>query len=303
MKSTNYILASAALMLALGSCSESEEIYIEPVAATVTADINTAITRASGATWANEDAIGISTATADTKTTYTNKKYVTTDNGQTFSHDGGKETGIFFKDSKKVKFSAYYPFSGTEGTSAGTIEIDTRDQSKQGAFDFLYATSEEEADHDNPNIKFTFTHKMTKLTLQVKVEKESGFTEEALETISYSLGGLKHDGQFNTETGAVSLKEDAEAAGDWTLANGTTSSSDRGLDIYDMILCPQTNTGLQFKATVGTESFYCTLTPALAEGTSYTYNITVKKTGLTVSTCDINDWTTGTSGNVNAEMQ
>lgn len=303
MKSTNYILASAALMLALASCSDKEELYIDPVAATVTGNITTELTRADGATWQSGDAIGISTATTDTKTQYSNMKYVTSDNGSTFTHDGGMESGIFFKDAKKVKFSAYYPFGGTEGNTRGTITVDTSDQSDQADYDFLYAESGE-ADHDSPNIQFTFAHVMTKLTLQVTIDETSGFTTSALKNVSYSLGGLKHKVEFNTATGAVGFASDAAAVSDWTLANGTTSS-DGGAEIYTMILGPQTVTGLEFKATIGGEEFFCTLTPGLAAGTSYTYNITVKKTGLAVSNCTITDWASGsqTPGNATAEMQ
>lgn len=304
MKSTNYILASAALMLSLVSCSDNEEIYIDPVAATVTGNIATELTRASGATWQSGDAIGISTATTDTKTQYSNMKYVISDNVDTFTHDSGMESGIFFKDAKKVKFSAYYPFSGTEGTDRGIITIDTRNQPNQTAYDFLYAESGE-ADHDNPNIGFTFAHVMTKLTLQVAIDKTSGFTQTALQQVSFTLDGLKHDGQFNTASGEVATISDATAVSAWTLANGSTSS-DGGADIYDMILCPQTVAGgLTFTATIGGENFYCTLSPALAAGTSYTYKITVKKTGLAVSECTITDWNpdSQTPGSATAEMQ
>lgn len=302
MKSTNYILASAALMLALASCSDKEELYIDPVAATVTGNITT--TRADGATWQSGDAIGISTMTGDTKTSYSNMKYVTSDNGTTFTHEGGMESGIFFKDPKKVKFSAYYPFGGNEKTARGTITVDTKVQSNQKDYDFLYAESNE-ADHNAPEIKFTFAHVMTKLTLQVTIDKTSGFTASALEDVSYTLGGLKHKVEFNTASGEVGFASDATEVSDWTLENGTPSS-DGGAEIYTMILGPHTdNSGLTFTATIGGENFYCTLTPGLVAGTSYTYNITVKKTGLVLSECTITDWApdSQTPGNATAEMK
>ena len=57
-----------------------------------------------------------------------------------------------------------------------------------------------------------------------------------------------------------------------------------------MILYPQQNASLTFKATINGKDYTCELTPALAAATSYTYNITVKKTKLEVSNCDIADW-------------
>ena len=69
-----------------------------------------------------------------------------------------------------------------------------------------------------------------------------------------------------------------------------------------MIFYPQTGASLTFRAAIGGQNYTCTLTPALAAATSYTYNITVKKTELTVSGCTITEWGNGPSGSCDAEM-
>ena len=72
-----------------------------------------------------------------------------------------------------------------------------------------------------------------------------------------------------------------------------------------MILYPQTLDGaLTFSATIAGQTYTNTdaIQPALAAGTSYTYTITMRKTGLTVSGCTIAPWNTGAGGNGDATM-
>ena len=67
---------------------------------------------------------------------------------------------------------------------------------------------------------------------------------------------------------------------------------------FTSILFPQTVSSLTLNATIGGQTYKATLTPALASGMSYTYTVTMKKQGLTVSGCTIEDWGSGngTSG-------
>ena len=138
-----YVLFAAAALTLTACSNEDENISNGPVAAQVTAGIGGVQTRASGTTWGNGDAIGVST-TSNTQTQYTNMKYTTTGDGN-FTHAadlGGEASGIFFQDATEtVTFCAYYPHIGTEGTDAGTINnVQTNDQTKQSSFDFLFAT-------------------------------------------------------------------------------------------------------------------------------------------------------------------
>lgn len=300
MKLTNCITASAALLLGLVSCSNEAEIQIQPVAARITADITKNDTRASGASWDENDAIGVSVITEDSKTNAVNKKYITKEGSGEFSHYQGLENGIFFYDFNQIHFSAYYPHTGDEGTSQ-TININTLDQTNQKAIDYLFAKTTQPADHNNPNVNFAFSHVMAKLTLQVKVDKASGFLTEALQNVTISLSGLKHSGTFETLQGTLSIPESSNST-NLTLSS-PAKSSDGEYDIYDLILIPQ-NANMKFAATVGTETFSCDINQNLEGGKSYLYSITVKKTGLTLSQCTIADWSKAeiTDNNLNAEM-
>lgn len=296
-----YSLAVAALVLT--ACSSDEPAGNnggEPVAADVTASIDGVMSRAHDTSWDNGDAIGIS-ATSAGKTRYANMHYTTTGDGS-FSHAGGKATGIFFQDSEEVTFSAYCPFAGTENTAAATIStVKTDNQAVQKSFDFLFASGAK-ASRSNPVLSFTgaaaFSHRMTRLVIKLVTDVNSGFTADAVKGGSYFISGLKHSGEFNTATGIASATGDAGA--DWQI-NAAPADAD-GSRTYSMILYPQTAGELTLKATIDGADYSCKLTPALAAGVSYSYTVTVKKSGIEVSASTINDWISGGNENVDAEM-
>lgn len=300
---TFKLFISAALVLSLTGCSSDQEITYTPVAATVTAGIDGGLTRANGSSWETGDAIGISGGS------YSNMKYKNiseSSNAAKFEHDGGIETGIFFKDAEKHNFTAYYPFKSSEKISAGSISVNTSDQSIQKDFDFLFAPAVE-GSRDKSELGFTFSHKMTRVVLQVNVDVASGILSDKADEAIFQLDGLKHEGTFNTLTGVAAPADNASVTNEWVLANPKVDSQTKTKE-YTLILLPQTiaqNSNLTFRAVINGENFTCKLTSNLVEGVSYTYAITVKKTGLEVSECTISNWSDGNGKNgeeVDAEL-
>lgn len=305
----NYsLLAGAVLTLALTSCNnnEMETIpYEGPVAAQVSAGINGVTTRATDAAWANGDAIGISCSSDGDVTKYDNMKYVTAGGNGTFTHYTGTSedlaNGIFFQGTEQVTFSAYYPFTGTEGSPAGEISGSTEDQTNQKDFDYLYATGATAA-YNSPAVSFTdaaiFKHKMTRLILIIKTSTSDGFSAGDVASGAYSISGIKHSGKFDTATGTATATDGT--TDNWTIT--TTGTSEERT--CSMILYPQGGTpSLTFKATIKGQTYTATITPALAASTSYTYTITVKKSGLTVSSCTIEGWGAEQTGDGEATMK
>lgn len=287
----NYsLLAGAMLTLALTSCGNDgieAQVYDGPVAAQVTAGINGVLTRAMDASWDNNDAIGISCSS--TNTNYANMRYVTTGDGS-FTHDGGTASGIFFQGTEEVTFSAYYPFTGTERNSAGTINgVTTNDQTKQKDFDYLYAANATTT-YASPTISFTgasiFKHKMSRLILKITTSDAAGFNATDVKSGTYSISGIKHSGTFNTTTGTAIATDDV--TNDWAItATAQDASKQR---TYSMIFYPQDQPTLTFKAVIGGQTYAKDITPTLTASTSNTYTITVKKTGLVVSSSTIEGW-------------
>ena len=309
MKTMKKYLIFAAAALTLAACSnEDENINNGPVAAQVTASIGGVQTRASGTTWGNGDAIGIST-TSNTQTQYTNMKYTTTGDGN-FTHAadlGGEAEGIFFQDAmEEVTFRAYYPHMGTEDTDAGTINnVQTNDQTGQSTFDFHFATGAT-ASKQSPTVSFnndilagtSFTHRMTRLILNITTDKDSGFDAADVANGTYYLNGIKHCGEFDTQDGAATATGDPNT--DWLITAPNTGTDNTVT--YSMIFYPQTGASLTFRATIDRQNYACTINPALEAATSYTYNIAVKKTGLEVRGT-INPWIEEDGVDIPATMQ
>lgn len=303
----NYsLLAGAMLTLAFASCSNDgiENVPLEkPVAAQVTAGIDGVVTRAADASWERGDAIGISCNS--TNTTYANMQYVTASGDGNFIHEGGAASGIFFQGTKDVAFSAYYPFTGTEGSapgSEGVISGSTADQTNQKDFDYLYAGVT--TNYQTPTISFTdgnkFQHKMTRLILVIETSADDGFNAGDVTSGTYSISGIKHSGTFDTETGEAVAT--GEVTNDWEIT--ATAKDENNQRTYSMILYPQGSPepSLTFKAAIGGQTYSADITPALAASTSYTYTITVKKTGLEVGGCTIEAWSSQDGKNADAKM-
>lgn len=331
MKTTNlFILGAAAL--AFASCSNEEEAIVTggPVAALVTAGVSGPATRAIDNQW-EQDAIGVRVTGVTGTTTgvtsvmadkYKNVKYTTTASNAdaaTFTAEAGQ--GIFFQDANEtVTFAAYAPYQesaadalpGTDGVIAkNTSSQNTRELQK--AFDFIYASGAT-ASQGSPKVEFKednrFKHKMARLIITVKTSGTEGFSASEVTGGTYSLDGLKHDGTFSVTTGEANVTDDAEAVTDWSLSAGSIKAvngenSENSEVTFTSILFPQTlaeKASYTFKAVIGGQTYKAAISPALESGKSYTYTITVKKTGLVVSGCTIEGWGEEVTGSGDATM-
>lgn len=303
MKSKYLLYAIPALLLAACSNEEPATGPASDGAAVVTADIaGIAKSRAHDNAWDSGDQIGISGSTGTVA--YVNVPYTTSGDGS-FSASNGVENGIFFQNKETATFSAYYPYNA--GVTADNTEIaaNTADQSKSKEFDFLFANGAN-GSVANPAINFTgdaaFSHKMTQLVIKVTPDENAGFeASTALSNGTSTLCGLKSAGSFDTATGVAAASGDDA---DWTL-NGNVSPSVDGTTLtFAMIIFPQeTVDGVTYRIDYDGATYSCTLTPELAAGKRYTYNVTLKKTGLTVASSEITDWEDEPAEDVDADME
>jgi hypothetical protein len=322
MKSNLIIIVTAAMILAACS-SEENEVNNGPVAAKVTASIDGAMSRAVDQTWAANDAIGVmatssSSSTSTINTLYKNVKYTVGGAGTagTFT----STDGIFFQAAgQTVTFAAYYPYQtsadkatlpGTNGVVTGANTQSQSTAAAQSAFDYLYASGAT-ASKSQPTLTFSgdylFRHRMARLILVLKTSADDGLTAAQVNasTTTFKLGGLKHNGTFNVTDGTAEATGSEEA--DWNITSNVNNVyiSGDGTRTYTMILYPQTvAAALPFSAIIDGQTFANTtaIQPALQAGYSYTYTITVKKTGMVISGCTIHAWNTGTSGSGDATM-
>ena len=249
--------------------------------------------------------------------------------------------GIFFEDaSSEFTFAAYAPFVSSYNASNlpgdnGKIRVNTEKQHpvmKQEDIDYVYAKGAK-GSKENPVINFTdntaaggsdcsFKHKMARLILKVQTSATDGFTNpRVLRFANYKLGGLIHEGTFDILTGTATAT--GPVVNDWMLIESTyptpTTNTvtykcvsdydvNTGVMTLSMILLPQTLNDfltLEISPDDGENQIYSNKTllkPALEAGYSYTYTITLKKSGLTISGSTIENWNDGGSHSGYATM-
>jgi hypothetical protein len=274
----------AAVALALAACDNDDKYADnEPVAARITANIgNSVSSRAAGTAWATGDKIGITTHRGS-ESKYVNMEY-TTENGD------GKFTGtpMYFQDAQaEVTFTAYYPFTGSEGTAPAIVENNTRAEQQtpgnQPKFDYLWDSRV--GKKGQPNINFEFAHKMSKITMTF----QDGEGTQVNKIESYSFDGLVLEGTFNPATGEAKAKEMEAETLTLNVDNVISGSARPSIIVY-----PQATSGkVVLRIVKDNQTYKCELTFAggeLKAGTDYQYTITLNKTGADVTKSEIHPW-------------
>lgn len=271
-------------------------------------------------------------ATSDMVNRYKNVKYKTSSGGSPATFEAVPGEGIFFQDATEtVTFAAYYPYqtSADASTLPGAIAVNTKDNNtdaNQANIDFLFASGAT-ASKSSPTVEFQdnsgsggndcqFKHQMAQLKLVIVGSTADGFTDTEAKAVcdnasAYKLGGLKHEGTFTLNVSGGTATGTAQATGsvvdDWTITGCVKEDKeDQYKRTYTLVLLPQdcSGTALKFEATIGGQTYKNSkdITPNLQAGNTYTYTITAKKTGLTVSGCTIGAWNPSTTGDGDAVM-
>lgn len=297
MKRMNVkIIGMAALTFALAACNSDENLSAgndDRVALQVTSGIQS---RAIGNTWQKDDAIGIYMVNAGTTAiaeSAENRKYTTANGSSTFS--ATPDQVIYLPvDGSNVDFIAYYPQQDLTG---GSMTIDVSDQSDLPKIDLMAAKAKSPADKpynkENPLVAFHFYHKLTKLELNI--DPGTGLTPADLEGLKVEI--------TNQRTGAsyAPLAETLTLTSSETTQNVTLNITTDGT-AAEAILLPNSE---EFNPRIAGRELVFTLKQtgevfrwAIPEdkdfkaGERNLYNITVNRTGLTV-TATIEDWNPG----------
>lgn len=297
----------AAAFLFTGCEKENENtVDNQPVKARITSTIDGMATRAAGTAWAKGDRIGVSADNTEGEMFLTNAPYITTAGDGVFTAEGDE---FYFQDKENVHFFAYYPFAGTDGTEPGTDGIISKtitaaDQTPaaQPKIDYLFA-GRTTANSANPNVQFQFNHLMSRIVLNFL--PGDGIT--ALDDIEYTLNGILPAGTFNTRIGRAA----ADAA---TAATPLTMSvpGSAAVELTSaLIFFPQqsdddktlklTMRGTEYTATFKfKENQKNNNVRELAAGHTYTYNVKINNTSMTISPATVNEWVQGGSDDINS---
>lgn len=309
MKKFRFLYFAAAALLFAACANEEDGIGNNgPVAATVQADIVKNVTRATtGDTWSNNDAIGVY-VTSTGNTTGDNKKYVTTNGDGTFEAADNNNI-IYFKDNKETTFSAYYPYS--ESLTDGKMDWNMAEvKANQPCMADVLFASGATASKASPTVNFTdadhrFKHCMS--LVEFKIKPGQGVKYNNYKFNRLELKGIFRSGKFDTRTGSV------ETAGDrGPIILNFDDVSFESEKSFAYIMLPQNLESNKMDIEIylllnDSEVKYTTsITPStngqFEGGKKYTYNITVKNTGITIENANIVPWGNGDSSDLDADI-
>lgn len=311
MKKIKFLYIAAAALLFAACANEEDGIGNSgPVAATVKADISNNIkTRgtADNNSWTTGDAIGVY-ASSSGYTTGDNKKYVTTNGDGTFEAADNNNV-IYFKDNTETTFSAYYPYS--ESLTDGKMDWNMAEveENQPCKADVLFASGAT-ASKASPIVNFTdiehrFKHCMS--LVEFKIKPGQGVKYNNYKFNRLELKGIFRSGKFDTRTGSV------ETAGDrGYISRNFDDVSFENEESFAYIMLPQSLESNKMDMDIylllnDSEVKYTTsISPStngqFEGGKKYTYNITVKNTGITIEDANIFPWENGDSSDLDADI-
>ena len=311
MKKFRFLYIAAAALLFAACANEEDGIGNNgPVAATVKADISNNIkTRgtADDNSWTAGDAIGVH-VTSTGYTTGDNKKYVTTNGDGTFEAADNNNT-IYFKNNEETTFSAYYPYSESLKNGKMDWNMDEVKANQPCKADVLFASGAT-ASKASPTVNFTdadhnFKHCMS--LVEFKIKPGQGVKNNNYRFNRLELKGIFISGKFDTRTGSV------ETVGDrGSIGRDFDDVSFENEESFAYIMLPQNLESNKMDIEIylllnDSEVKYTTpITPStngqFEGGKKYTYNITVKNTGITIEKANIVPWENGDSSDLDADI-
>lgn len=315
MKKYISLLPAAAFLCIAVSCV-LDPIYDFPHPGAVPAQISAELvgTKAVENLW-NKDKIGVivtESPSSDLTERYRNVGYVTASTGAAAEFTASvNRGGIYFRNDETVKFSAYAPYFEGDATlypgNDGEIAVSTLTQPDAATaekLDYLFA-AEATASKAAPAVKFAFSHIMSRIILNVKVSTADGFDAADIDKGVFELNGLVHEGTVNVLTGKATAS--GQASFEWSLgANAQKSAPTAGKHRYVAVVLPQSvPNGLTLKAVIDGQTFSIdgVLAGELEAGKSYTYDATLKRTGLEFTGSTILPWEPVDGGSGDATME
>lgn len=303
MKKNLYLMAAAmTAALALGACSNDDENAVngvdlsKPISLSFSPaplDVQTRATiGVTGAAFESGDQVGVYVDGAG----YSNILY--TCGGASWS----TASDLYWPDAGTYTFRAYYPYMETvDGAVALPADQGTKEAFTQA--DRMWTSAARAA--SNGNITLTLEHKMSLIKLDVS--EGEAITLDDIKAMTPAIhGNISTAGTWDLTTGAISLAADAT-----TVTGITPYRVDNGTSVtYYALVIPGT--------TFEEGDRFFSLTDA--EGTTYSYelnidggftagqsqycdiDLTVNRTGISLSGFGIGNWTPGQSGSGTVEI-
>ena len=294
------ILTAAAIF---GSCSHDDDPDITPQAVRFTSSINEAshTLKASGASWAANDAVGIYMLATTPANNAENKRHVTATGSSAFAAVAGQE--IYYpQNGEDVDFVAYYPYKDNIGGMNYPVNVAT--QTDQSAIDLLYSNNAVGKNKTDGDVALYFTHKLSKIV--VNTVNGDGFGSPNFGPMTMKIRGMNTTATFDLRTGT--LGDGGNPAPITPLPVGI------GGERYEAIVLPATfaaegDMTMEFElnnAKGEVLTWKCPAGESFEAGKQYTYRMTISRTRV-IATCTITDWNdverTGTAERADTESE
>lgn len=227
------------------------------------------------------------------------KRYIAATNGK-LTAANGLESFYWQHQSETKTVQGWYPYRG----SGNNILVVQQDQSGAGyqASDLLYAPAVDITFAGRESTPLKFYHQTAKVIINILNAEAATNPSDIVSVRIGDTHNLARSGNFATPTGNATQ-------GTWSglstyvanLIPKELTPTGTALRSYAAFVIPQDMTDKKFIAVTLTNgnTYYYTPTGTdgvLQGGRAHTYNITVNRTGITVSVGDITDWTgTGTT--------
>lgn len=300
---TKFLSVLAISAILFSSCSNDDNSIDESTDGVVrfTAGISnqaSATTRAAGAVWGANDAIGVFMVDKGTTTiaeSAENNKYTTSTGDGNFAAATGN--AIYYPmDGSAVDFIAYYPY--TAGKTIGdAIAVDVsgaQTTASQATSDLLWAKSTNSGagySKTSSTVALSFQHKLVKIIMNCKVEDNTDIVAADFASATVAISGMNTQTSLSLTNGTVAPATDVA-----NITPRTVSTATGYLASYDAIVLPASYAAddVTVVFTVNNEPYTWTLDAANAAfvaGNQYTYEVTLTRTGVTV-TGTIQPWLT-----------
>lgn len=324
---TKVFMTMAALALMATGCNNEDEMdnWNGEIRLTSGIEVQTRATHYLDESLKNGETVHVWVDDAQTPTTIVTTEKLYENNQLTAGSDGALNgTSMYFPQTgNKVNIYALHTNATWTGNTFPESELTHGVATDQKSSTNGYATSDlvyarlTEVERTSEQVSLTFNHLLSKVEVILKEgEGETGF----LTDIDYlKILNTKIDANFSlSKTGQAYGKNAEHPNGIAVVANGSVADITIDNDVTsnntilnEAIIVPQTLTAsavsklpfIQIKLNAGGVFTYSLETETSFEsGKKYTYTITVKQTGLTV-TSTISPWSTGEGGTGTAEME
>jgi hypothetical protein len=294
MKVNQLLFLATAAAAVTSSCQKapvSEQEITKAVTFSSTIS-NQVTTKAAGANWESNDAIGVfmKTGSGLSNALASNKQYVTTKGDGNFSASSTTEEINYPADGSNVDFIAYYPYQTT--ITNNIYPVNVADQTQQNKIDLLYANNVTGANKNKPNAQLQFGHKLSKVELTIA----AGTGVSSLTGLTVTYNGFNTTANFDLATGTLAAGANPAAIKAKTTAGTTTTAA-------EAILLPVASVaGAKVEFKIGNETYTWTLPSSTTyeAGKKYSYNITLQEqagnNAAIVASGNITDWTDVPSG-------